>query len=76
MTFDEVRHLVSRTAFGGIPVDIRRLMALDRRAAVAQVLAIPTNRAHTPPPPWLHMLPPPPNVRKFWSERERKAFQE
>lgn len=76
LTFDEARHLLSRTGFGGTPEDIRSLMAFDRRGAVAQVLAIPTNKAHTPPPPWIHRLPPLPKLRKFWSERERKAFHE
>ena len=76
LTFDDARHLLSRTGFGGTPEEIRRLMLLDRRAAVAQLLAIPANKALTPPPSWIHRLPPLPHVRKFWGERERKAFHE
>ena len=44
LTCDEARHFLSRTGFGGTPDEIRRFMTLDRRAAVAQVLAIPTNK--------------------------------
>ena len=47
LTFDEARHFLSRTAFGGTPEEIRRVMQLDRAAAVAQALAIPTNKAQT-----------------------------
>ncbi len=36
LTFDEARHFLSRTAFGGTPEEIRRVMPLDRAAAVAQ----------------------------------------
>lgn len=58
LTFDDARHLLSRTGFGGTPDDIRLLMKLDRGVAVAQVLATPTNKAQTPPPPWIYRLPP------------------
>lgn len=76
LTFDESRHLLSRTGFGGTPEEIRSLMAFDRHGAVTRLLTIPTNRASTPPPSWIHRLPPLPKLRKFWSDRERKAFHE
>ena len=76
LTFDEARHFLSRTAFGGTPEEIRRVMQLDRAAAVAQALAIPTNKAQTTPPAWIHRLPPLPKVRKHWSEAQRKTFRE
>lgn len=76
LTCDEARHFLSRTGFGGTPDEIRRFMTLDRRAAVAQVLAIPTNKARTPPPTWIHRLPPLPHVRKQWSQRDRHLFHE
>lgn len=76
LTFDDARHVLSRVGFGGTPGDIRPLMKLDRAAAVAQILSVSTNRAQTPPPPWIHRLPPPPNERKRWSQAEKKAFQE
>ena len=40
LTFDEARHFLSRRAFGGTPEAIRRVMPLDRVAAVEQALAI------------------------------------
>ena len=76
LTFDEARHFLSRTAFGGTPEEIRRVMQLDRAAAVAQALALPTNKAQTTPPAWIHRLPPLPKVRKHWSEAQRKTFHE
>ena len=76
LTFDEARHFLSRTAFGGTPEEIRRVMQLDRAAAVVQALAIPTNKAQTATPAWIHRLPPLPRVRKHWSEAQRKTFHE
>ncbi len=76
LMFDEARHFLSRTGFGGTPDEIRQLMRLDRGAAVAQALAIPTHKAQTPPPSWIDRLPPPANERKHWSEMDRKAFRE
>ena len=76
LTFDEARHFLSRTGFGGNPDEIRRFMMLDRRAAVAQVLAIPANRPRTPPPAWIHQLPPLHRARSRCNERERTLFQE
>ena len=76
LTFDEARHLLSRTGFGGSLDDIRRFMTFDRRAAVAQVLSITTTKARTPPPVWIHGLPPLHHRRARWSEQERKTFHE
>ncbi len=76
LTFDEARHFLSRTAFGGTPEEIRRVMPLDRVAAVEQALTIPTNKAQTAPPSWIHRLPPLPRVRKHWSAAQRKMSRE
>ena len=76
LTFDEARHLLSRTGFGGTPEEIRTFMAFDRPDAVKQLLTIPTHKASTPPPSWIYQLPPLPRLRKFWTDRERKAFHE
>ena len=40
LTFDEARHFLSRTAFSKTPEEIRRVMPLDRVAAVEQASAI------------------------------------
>ncbi|MCS6320358.1 MAG: DUF1800 family protein, partial [Nitrospira sp.] len=74
LTFDEARHFLSRTTFGGTPDEIRRVMQLDRATAVAQAVAIPTNKPQTPPPSWIGRLPPLPKIRKHWSEAQRKTF--
>ena len=76
LTFDEARHFLSRTAVSKTPEEIRRVMQMARAAAVAQALAIPTNKAQTTPPARIHRLPPLPKVRKHWSEAQRKTFQE
>ncbi len=76
LTFDEARHFLSRTTFGGSPDEIRRVMQLDRATAVAQAVAIPTNKPRTPPPFWIDRLPPLPKIRKHWSEAQRKTFHE
>ncbi|WHZ21804.1 MAG: putative SIGNAL PEPTIDE PROTEIN [Nitrospira sp.] len=76
LTFDDARHFLSRSGFGGTPGEIRRLMTLDRAVAVEQALTVSTNQTQTPPPPWIHRLPPPPNERKQWSEADKKAFRE
>ncbi len=34
MTFQDARHLLGRTGFGGSPAEIRSLAKLDREAAV------------------------------------------
>ena len=39
MDFDEARHLLSRTAFGATPAEIRALEAQDYAAAVDRLLA-------------------------------------
>lgn len=76
LSFDEARHLLSRAGFGGTPDEIRSLMTSDRQGAVTHLLTMPGNKAVTPPPAWIHRLPPLPKLRKVWTDRERKAFHE
>lgn len=75
LTFDESRHLLARTGFGGTPEDIRRLMPLTQAEAVDHLLSHITHRAVTPPPAWVH-TPPPLHQRNHRSEDEKKAFRE
>ncbi|MDE3051875.1 MAG: hypothetical protein KGJ48_18480, partial [Nitrospirota bacterium] len=59
MTFHDARHLLARTGFGGTPVEIRELAALDRLAAVERLLDETSRAAKTSPPPdVLNALPP------------------
>ena len=76
LTFDDARHFLSRTGFGASPEEIRRLMSLDRRAAVEQALGMKSHETQVPPPSWVQQLPPLPRERKQWNEYERKAFRE
>ncbi|MDI1287506.1 MAG: DUF1800 domain-containing protein [Reyranella sp.] len=52
MDFDEARHLLSRTAFGATPAEIRAIEALDYPAAVDQLLATFRPTAATAAPGW------------------------
>jgi hypothetical protein len=63
-TFDEARHFLSRTGFGGSPDEIRWLMRLDRGAAVAHALHVSSHKSEIPPPSWVQRLPPPPRERR------------
>lgn len=76
LTFEDARHLLSRSGFGGSPDDIRRLTQLDRAAAVSRVLDGTHRQALTPPPRWINRLPPAPEQRKHFSQDEKQAFRE
>lgn len=67
LTYEVARHFLSRTGFGGTPGEICRFMTLDEQIAVAETLAISTNKARTPPPAWIHRLPRLPRPRKQWN---------
>jgi uncharacterized protein (DUF1800 family) len=51
--FDEARHLLSRTSFGGTPAEIQALQSMDYATAVDRLLASVRRDAVTPPPGWL-----------------------
>jgi uncharacterized protein (DUF1800 family) len=57
MDFDEARHLLSRTSFGGTPAEIQALQAMDYASAVDRLLAGVRRDAVTPPPGWLNEGP-------------------
>jgi len=57
MDFDEARHLLSRTSFGGTPAEIRALETLDYVSAVDRLLANVRRDAITAPPGWLNEGP-------------------
>jgi len=73
-TFNDAQHLLARTGFGGTPTEIQALTALDRKAAVEQVLATTRTAPVTTPPPWIDDLPPHPRKRKSMSSDEKKCF--
>lgn len=57
MGFDEARHLLSRTSFGGTPAEIRAIETQDYAGAVDRLLASVRRDALTPPPGWLNEGP-------------------
>ncbi|CAN5333099.1 DUF1800 domain-containing protein [soil metagenome] len=57
MGFDEARHLLSRTAFGATPAEIRAVEALDYAAAVDRLLSARPSGATTPAPAWVSEAP-------------------
>ncbi|MBU6483057.1 MAG: DUF1800 family protein [Nitrospirae bacterium] len=76
MTLHDARHLLARTGFGGTPVEIRELAALDRLAAVERLLDETSRAAKTSPPPdVLNALPPAEGVKEMTAE-QKKAFQQ
>ena len=75
MTFEEARHFLARTGFGGTLEEIRKLTEVDRTPAVEQVLSKTTQTASTPAPSWVDSRPPHPRERKAMSPEEKKAFK-
>lgn len=57
MGFDDARHLLSRTSFGGTPVEIQSLEAADFAAAVDRLLSKPRTTALTAVPGWVDEAP-------------------
>ena len=76
MTFDDARHLLARTGFGGTPDETREWSAWDQNQAIAKLLDTVTTRAVTVPPAWINRLPPPQAERKQMGQAEKKAFRE
>lgn len=75
MTFEDARHLLARTGFGGTPADIRPLMALSREAAVDHLLAgVGQPATSTPPSSVLTALPPPDGLSGMLPE-QKKALE-
>ena len=76
MTFQDARHLLARTGFGGSPEEIRELTALDREAAIDRLLAgvAPTARTSAPSHV-LNVLPPAEGIKGL-SVEQKKAFKQ
>ena len=75
MTFEDARHFLARTGFGGTLDEIRLLANVDRNAAVEQALFPTLQTASTPAPSWIDSRPPHPRERKSMSPKEKKAFK-
>jgi uncharacterized protein (DUF1800 family) len=57
MGFDDARHLLSRTTFGGTPAEIAALEPLDFATAVDRLLAQAKADIVAPPPGWVNESP-------------------
>ncbi len=76
LTFDEARHLLSRTGFGAPSADaVAALMPLDHEAAVDRLLGGLRAAPMTPPPPWVGERPPPSAAWTALSADERRALR-
>ncbi len=76
MTFQEARHLLARTGFGGTSAEIRHLAKLDRDAAVDLLLAGTTKEAKTTPPRDVLAALPPAEGMKGMTFEQKKAFKQ
>lgn len=54
LTFEDARHLLSRTSFGGTPQEIRALTKMTYREAVEKLLSTLRQSPKTAPPQWLN----------------------
>jgi len=77
MTFQDARHLLVRTGFGGTPAEIRELAKLDHETAVERLLD-GTGRAAkmSPPPDILTALPPVEGMKGMIFEQKKALQQE
>src|SRR2546428_3558752 len=73
LEFEEARHLLARTSFGGTPADIEVLRPLTYEAAVDYLLNGVRQHPRTAAPAWVNE--PPPLERRTMSEEEQKAFR-
>lgn len=74
MTFDEARHLLSRTGFGGRGEEIRQLMRHDYTPGVDRLLNQTHQRASVTPPSWIDEPLPFRQMRKL-SPDKRRAYR-
>lgn len=76
LSFEDARHLLARTGFGGSPTEIDQLTTMDREAAVDRLLAEIRERAETSPPTDVLSATPPPQGMKGMTFDQRKAFRQ
>lgn len=76
VSFQDARHLLSRTGFGGNLRDIEQLTAMDRESAVDYLLNRAVRRAATNPPRDVVTSIPPQQGLKEMSPEEKKAFKQ
>jgi uncharacterized protein (DUF1800 family) len=76
MTFQDARHLLARTGFGGSPAEVRELAKFNREAAVERLLDGIGRTAKTSPPPDVLSALPPVEGMKGMTFGQKKALQQ
>lgn len=76
MTFQDARHLLARTGFGGTPAEIRQLAKLNRDDAVDTILNSTNKDAKTSPPHDVMTALPPAEGMKGMTFEQKKAFKQ
>ena len=76
LTWEEGRHLLSRTGFGAPPAEVEKLLPLDRAAAVDRLLAATRTTPVVPPPAWVDAPRPEYLEQKDWTREQKDAFRE
>ncbi len=74
MGFEDARHFLSRTGFGGTPAEIRQLASKSRAQAVVEAIDGLKLQPHTKPPEWVHK-PLPPRRKLKMLMGDKKAVQ-
>ena len=75
LEFEEARHLLARTSFGGTLADLELLRPLTYEAAVDRLLNGVRQQPRTTAPAWVDEPRPTLLERRAMSEEERKAFR-
>ena len=78
LSYDDARHLLSRTGFGASDAEIRRFAGMSREEAARTLLAETRTTALTPPPAWTRAPGPLryPKGGEKAPEAEKKQFQQ
>ncbi len=76
LSFEDARHLLARTGFGGSPRDIDQLTTMDREAAIDHLFAGIRERAVTSPPQAVLSATPLPRGMKGMTFDQKKIFRQ
>ncbi|MBA1446569.1 MAG: DUF1800 domain-containing protein [Chromatiales bacterium] len=75
MSFDEARHLLQRSGFGGTAVQIEQLAGVTHESAVEQLVAAADTAIILVPPEWVGAPPPERRYLRGLNSAEKKALR-